>query len=194
MGFHLAQSPDLRELGFLYYISASSEILGDALKHAARYSSIVNEGVSLKYSDAIDVCITFQYIGVSRHLDRHQIEFFMVLLLRLARHLTGLRLAPIRMGLAHRREGNCVEFLDFFGADVAFNAAADEVVFAPTTKHLPIVSADPHLNRLLIGYSEEALARRPTRRGSFRSTVENAIVPLLPHGKVRASEIARRLG
>jgi AraC-like DNA-binding protein len=194
LGFHLAQSPDLRELGFLYYISTSSEILGDALKHAARYSSIANEGVSLKYSAGIDVCISFQYIGVSRHLDRHQIEFFMVLLLRLARHLTGLRLVPIRMGLAHRRESNCVEFLDFFGVDIAFNAAVDEVVFAPATKHLPIVSADPHLNRLLIGYSEEALARRPIKRGSFRSIVENAIVPLLPHGKARASEIARRLG
>jgi AraC-like DNA-binding protein len=32
------------------------------------------------------------------------------------------------------------------------------------------------------------------KRGSFRSTVENAIVPLLPHGKARANEIARRLG
>ena len=127
LGFHLAQAPDLREHGFLYYISASSEILGDALKHTARYSLIANEGVSLKYSDAKDVCIAFQYIGVSRHLDRHQIEFFMVLLLRLARHLTGFRLVPIHMGLAHRRESNCVEFLDFFGADVLMRSYLHQV-------------------------------------------------------------------
>ena len=59
---------------------------------------------------------------------------------------------------------------------------------------MPVVSADPYLNKLLIRYFEEALARRPTNRGSFQTTVENAIVPLLPHGKVRVGEIARRLG
>ena len=56
------------------------------------------------------------------------------------------------------------------------------------------VSADPHLNRLLIRYCEEALSRRPAHRGSFRSGVENEVVRLLPHGKARAGEIARRLG
>jgi AraC-type transcriptional regulator len=46
LGFHLAQLPDLRELGLLFYVAASSEALGDALQRAARYSSIVNEGLS----------------------------------------------------------------------------------------------------------------------------------------------------
>ncbi len=59
---------------------------------------------------------------------------------------------------------------------------------------MPVVSADPYLNELLVTYYEEALSRRPTNRGVFLSSVENAIVPLLPHGKVRVSEIARRLG
>ncbi|MGB7855450.1 MAG: helix-turn-helix transcriptional regulator, partial [Pseudolabrys sp.] len=30
--------------------------------------------------------------------------------------------------------------------------------------------------------------------GSFRSAVENAIAPLLPHGRATAAEVARRLG
>src|SRR5208337_3152996 len=49
-------------------------------------------------------------------------------------------------------------------------------------------------NELLVANCEQALAHRPANRGTFRSAVENAIVPLLPHGKVRASEIAARLG
>src|SRR5689334_16109661 len=40
LGFHLAQPPDLRQLGFLYYVSASSDLLGDALLRLARYASI----------------------------------------------------------------------------------------------------------------------------------------------------------
>ena len=34
LGFHLAQSTDLRELGPLYYVSASSEMLGTATSGA----------------------------------------------------------------------------------------------------------------------------------------------------------------
>ena len=194
LGFHLAQSPDLRELGALYYVSASSEMLSIALQRTARYSSIINEGVSLKYIEGKDVVMAFHYVGVSRHKDRHQIEFFITALIRLCRQLTGRRVAPSRVCLTHRRNDACSEFVEFLGGDVQFGEAVDEVAFAPTVKTMPVVSADPYLNKLLITYFEEALARRPTNRGSFQSTVENAIVPLLPHGKVRVSEIARRLG
>jgi len=57
-----------------------------------------------------------------------------------------------------------------------------------------VVSSDLYLNKLLISYCEEAMAHRSTNRDSFRSSVENAIVPLLPHGKARADKIARQLG
>jgi AraC-like DNA-binding protein len=46
----------------------------------------------------------------------------------------------------------------------------------------------------LVTYYDDARHCPAAVRGSFRSTVENAIVPLLPHGKARAGEIARRLG
>ena len=194
LGFHLAHSPDLRQLGFLYYISASSDVLGDALHRLARYASIANEGVSPRYVGGKDIGITFRYVGVSRHLDRHQIEFFVTTLVRLCRQLTGSRLVPKRVRLVHRREGNYSELTEFFGNEIEFGATIDEVSFAAGSKDLPIVSADHHLNKLLITYCEEALSRRPARRGPFQSTVENAIVPLLPHGKAKVDEIARRLG
>ncbi len=195
VGFHLAQSPDLREMGWLYYVSASSETMGEALQRAARYSSIVNEGVALKYIDREDnVVITIDYVGVSRHLDRHQIEFLMVTLVRMCRQLTGLHLKPTRVRFIHHREGTCSAFVEFFGSDIDFGAAVDEVAFAAAVNNMPIVSADPYLNKLLVARFEQALSLRPTDRSSFRSSVENTIVPLLPHGKGRAGEIAPRLG
>jgi AraC-like DNA-binding protein len=193
-GFHLAAQPDLREFGFLYYVSASSETLGGALQKLARYSAIANEGVSLTFLDGRNVGVKFHYVGVSRHLDRHQIEFFMAWLVRLCRQLTGSRLVPARVRLAHRRGGQNLKFTECFGRNVEFGAAVDEVSFAPTVKNRPVVSADNYLNKLLVTYCEEALARRPSRRGSFRATVENAIVPLLPHGDAKLPAVARRLG
>ena len=38
LGFALARDFDLREIGLLYYVMASSGMLGDALKRLARYS------------------------------------------------------------------------------------------------------------------------------------------------------------
>jgi AraC-like DNA-binding protein len=194
LGFHLAQSPDLRELGSLYYISSSSEMLSIALQRAARYSSITNEGVFLKYIDGKDIVIAFHYVGVSRHKDRHQIEFFMTILIRLCEQLTGHRVAPTRVSLTHRRNDASFEFVEFLGGNVDFGEPADEVTFAPAVKQMPIVSADPYLNKFLIAHFEQLLSGRPKTRGSFQSSIENAIVPILPHGKARVSEIARRLG
>ena len=58
LGFHLARDYDLREIGLLYYVLASSDVLNDALQKAARYSRIVNEGVSLKFRATKEVAIT----------------------------------------------------------------------------------------------------------------------------------------
>src|SRR5258708_1126041 len=169
-------------------------MLSEALRRAARYSSIANEGVSLKYIDRKDVGIVFDYVGITRHLDRHQIEFFITILVRLCRQLTGLSVVPTRVTLTHHRECIHPAFAEFFGRDIEFGAAVDEVAFAATIKNISVVSADPYLNRLLITYCEEALARRSANSVSFRSSVENAIAPMLPHGKARTGEIARRLG
>lgn len=193
LGLRLAGVPDLRELGLLYYALASSDTLIDALQRAARYSSIVNEGAVQRCIDGRYVGMSLHYTGVSRHLDRHQAEFWMAILVRACRQLTGLRLLPIRVRFSHSREKRCAELSEFFGHAVEFGAEVDEILFAKRVAQLPLVGADPFLHKLLIAYCEEALATHPRDRGSFRSKVENAIVPLLPHGKAQAGEIARRL-
>jgi AraC-like DNA-binding protein len=194
LGFHLAQPPDLREMGLLYYVSASSDTLAQALRRTARYSTIVNEGVSLNYLNDKDATISFRYVGVSRHLDRHQMEFFATIVVRVCRKLTGQHMFPARMRLTHRRPTVSPELVEFFGGDIEFGAASDDITFPASVGLLPVVGADPYLNRLLTQYCEDALARRPASLGSFRSAVENTVVPLLPHGKAQASEIAVRLG
>jgi AraC-like DNA-binding protein len=194
LGFHLARDFDLREIGLLHYVLASSEMLDDALQRAARYSTTVNEGVSLEFVERNDVAIVFKYVGVARHSDRHQIEFFITTLVRACRELTGRTVSPHRVQLTHHRREDSSELDAFFGCDVELGAAVDEVAFPRAIKDLPVVTADPYLHDLLIGYCEEALARRTTSRGAVRPAVENAIAPVLPHGKARLGEIARRLG
>jgi AraC-like DNA-binding protein len=192
-GFHLALRSDLREIGWLYYVMASSSTVCEALQRAARYTSIVNEGLSLSYIGKADIGLRIQHVGVSRHMDRHQIEFVMTFLVRMFRHLTGLKLTRAHVKFIHRRKSAPSELLEFFGGNVEFSAAVDEITFA-AIGNMPIISADPYLNKLLIAYYEESLHRRTAYRGSFRSIVENTIVPLLPHGRPRVGQIAKHLG
>ena len=194
LGAHLAHDFDLREIGLTYYVLASSETLGDALRRAERYSTIGNEGIALKYLEGKDIAIVFDYVGVARHSDRHQIEGWATALVRACRQLTNRRVLPTRVKFIHRRNEDCAELTRLLGRRAVFGADSDEVAFAKSAKDMPVVGADRHLNELLTTYCEEALSRRRTGRGALRSLVENALVPLLPHGTARADAIARKLG
>jgi AraC-like DNA-binding protein len=194
LGFHLAQSPDVRELGMIYYVAASSDTMGDALKRGSRYITVANEAVSSMYFSEPECKVALRYVGVTRHLDRHQMEFFVTALIRVCRQLTGQRVVPTSVRFAHYRSGASPEFAALFGGNVEFAASADELTFSSAVNDMKIVSADPYLNKLLVAHCEEAISRRPAKHGSFRSAVENAIVPLLPHGKAHAPEIAKKLG
>jgi AraC-like DNA-binding protein len=175
-------------------VLASSESLADALHRAERYSRIVNDGISLQARIGKETAISLSYIDIDRHSDRHQIEFWLISLVRLCRQLTDRRLVPSRVKVVHRRNKTPAEFRSFLGCEVEFGAGVDEVVFPAAVKLMPIVSADPYLNQLLLKYCEEALAHRPSHGATLRSSVENAITPLLPHGKAGAGEVARQLG
>jgi AraC-like DNA-binding protein len=194
LGFHLARDFDLREIGLLYYVFNSCRVLGDAFRRAERYSTIVNEGICLRVGEGKEVGATFTYVGVERLSDRQQIEFLVTSMVRMCRQLTNLHLLPSRVKLLHRRRGNCLELDQFMGCHVDFGSDTDEVVFPTTIKQLPIVDADPYLNKLLVQYCEEACLHRSSSRDTLRVDLENAIAPLLPHGSVRADEVARQLG
>jgi AraC-like DNA-binding protein len=194
LGFHLAQTFDLRMSGLFYYVLASSETLDEALRRAARYSAIVNEGITLTLREGRDVEISLRYAGVPRHSDRQQIEFSMVAIVRMCRQLTNRQLLARRVSFTHRRSGEPAEFKSFFGSDVVFGASADEIAFSRSINDMAVVSADPYLNEILVKYCEQALADRSRKRNSFESRVENAIAVLLPHGQARAGAIARKLG
>ena len=106
LGFTLARDFEPRELGLLYYVMASSQTLGYALKRGARYSQITNEALVVRYREGNRLIISLSYSGVPRHLDRHQIEFCMFAILRLCRVLTGQNLVPQHFWISHHRSGD----------------------------------------------------------------------------------------
>jgi AraC-like DNA-binding protein len=193
LGFHVAQEMDLRRAGFLYYVAASSNILGDALQGIARYSTMFNEGIKLDAEFGQALRVGFEFAGVSRRSDRHQIEAWTTAIVRCCREITGRGLQPIEVRIIHQRIPESGELDSFFGRTIEFGADRDELVFAGEAAKLPIVRADRYLNRLLIGYCEDVLARRKARLGAIQADVENELAALLPHGQTRIENVAQKL-
>lgn len=196
LGIHLAQKVDLREVGLLYYVLASSQTLADALRRVARYSVLNNEGVQLIYRQSqTTASVAFKHIGVSRVTDRHQIEFFVTVLLRICRQLVGRQLAPVNISLVHHRAALPTDLLLFFGCPVRFSKKCDELMYAREALDIAVATADPFLNKLLGRFCEQALAGRRMRLSSdWRTKIENVVVQLLPHGQPHVADVCGALG
>jgi hypothetical protein len=160
LGFTLARDFEPRELGLLYYVMASSQTLGDALKRIARYSHITNEALVVEYREGNRLFVDLGYSGVPRHSERHQIEFCMFALLRVCRMLTGQNLVPQHFSIAHYRSEGISEMARFVGTKVEFGTGTDEFALNIDARALPLIHSDPHLNDLLLKYCEAASADR----------------------------------
>jgi AraC-like DNA-binding protein len=141
-----------------------------------------------------DIAIHFDYNGIARHSDKHQIEFAMATIVRICRQLSNRHLPAAKVRFNHRRNVKAEEFENFFGSSVTFGASEDHLCFSSSVKELSVVHADPYLNELLIGYCEQALAARGIQQGPVALSVENAITLLLPHGKIDLGDVAQKLG
>src|SRR6266581_1670001 len=159
-GFTLARDFEPRELGLLYYVMASSQTLGDALKRVARYSQITNEALVVRYREGNRLIINLSYSGVPRHSERHQIEFCIFAVLRICRKLTGQNIVPQHFWIAHYRSEGQSEMARFVGTKVEFGADTDEFALNIDARGLALIHSDTYLNDLLLKYCEAALAAR----------------------------------
>jgi hypothetical protein len=106
LGLHLAAEFDPREVGLVYFVLASSGTLAEAFARAERYTVIMNDGILLHPLGGDEVGVRYTYVGVPRHADRHQIEFWAMAFVRIAAQLTGTRIRPVRIafGAGNRTE------------------------------------------------------------------------------------------
>jgi AraC-like DNA-binding protein/transcriptional regulator with XRE-family HTH domain len=194
LGLRLAGEFDLRDLGLLYYVMASSDTLGDALKRASRYSRITNEAVVLHYQPAREPRLRLTYSGIPRHADLQQIEFCIVAMVRVSRALSGRRFFPRRVSISHIRPRGITKFAGFLGKGLEFSRDTDEIDFPAGSAEWALVNADARLNKILLKACEEAMLSRKSKGGTLRIAVENTISPLLPHGQAKANVVAEKLG
>lgn len=193
-GVHLAELMDFREIGLVYYVGASADTLGAALRRTERYIGIQNDGIRFKVSRGKTLSVRFHYAGLARHTDIHQIEASIALVIRILRYLTGRSLTPTRVRLVHAGASRQAELGQLLDASVETGADTDEIEFPADSWDLPIVTADPYLHRLCVQACEQALARQNKNFSPLKVQVENAVAALLPHGHATHDRVAATLG
>jgi AraC-like DNA-binding protein len=194
-GLYLAQKANPREAGLLFYVASAAEDIGDALALAARYCRIVNEAVRLKLIRSPEgMTIEIRFVGVPRHFAWQNIEFIIAAIIKGLREMAGRDFRPTQVAFTLARAVDPKEFERFFGCPVEFSGSADRFSLSNETLSVPLVTRDEHLLETLRPICEEAAKERNTAYGTLRSSVENEVQKLLPHGKANRQRVAKALG
>ena len=194
-GLHLAQETDPREAGLLFYAVSAGKDVREALALLIRYSRIVNDSVRATIVPrATGATLVMNYVGVSRHRCKQNVEFGFAIIVKTLRKVAGREFSPSRVLFSHARSSDLKEFDRFYNCRVEFGAPADALDFDENALNLPLVTSDRYLLETLRPYCEEATKARHTAAGSLRASIENEIHRLLPHGRANVETVARTMG
>jgi AraC-like DNA-binding protein len=194
LGLHLAEASNPRESGLLYYVSSAAKDLWETLSLFLTYSSLVNESLRLSVSRPADGAIAeFRIEGASPQTVRHNTEFWVAMVVKSARQISGRRFRPLRVAFPHSSAGDIDDFKRFFGCQVTFDAPVGQIGFSRESLSLPLLTEDPHLLQVLKPICDAAARARGTAAGSVRESVETEVQRLLPRGGVQLQTIAKAL-
>jgi AraC-like DNA-binding protein len=194
LGFHLATEVNPREAGVLFYVASAAKDLGEAIVLFARYCRIVNESLRVQLTPrSSDLIVETRLVGVPRLRDTQIAEFDIAVLVKSVREITGRNLHPTKVTLVHVRNSRFPEFERFSGCPVEFGGSSDQLVFSNESLAVPLVTEDAHLLDALRPICDEAAKQRETAPESLRALVENEAQKLLPHGRARRHNIAKKL-
>ena len=194
LGLHVAAEMDLRDAGILFYLTAASATVAEALEHLARYAGTANEAVHLEISQYKgETVLTMRPIDGHDEPRRQFSEFIALAVIRALNRVTNRDFAPLRVTFAHPRSLALREIHRILRCPVEFAQTADSWVLPQSVMELPITSGDSHLLHILEAHADDLLSERRTATG-LRGMVENRLLSILPSGKVQTAVVARQLG
>jgi len=194
LGLHVAAEMDLREIGLLFYLAASSATVGEALEQLAEYAATTTEEIRLEILPKEDEAVLYfhRVLTVDQPVCQ-QSELATLGIIRALRKMTNSDFSPSRISFAHARSSGLREIHRVLRCPVEFVQAVDCWVLPHRIMELPIVSEDSHLQQILEAHADEIMSEKHTVAG-LRRLVEDRLIVLLPSGRTQAAVIAEQLG
>ena len=137
-------------------------------------------------------------MGLPRYAARHNMEYVVAGIRTALRTMSGRNTSPhFRKSRSRTTRIPDVREFERFLQDVrsGFGAPNNLLLISADALHLPLITADPKLLRVLRPYCDAAAKGRNAKPGTLRSAVEaEEVEKLLPDGKAQAENVAKVLG
>jgi AraC-like DNA-binding protein len=194
LGFHLAMETNPRGAGLLFYVASAAKDLGEAIGLFARYCQIVNEAIRVQLTRrSNDLVVELRLVGVPRFQAAQNTEFAIAVIVNALRAIAGPHVRPTKITLVHVVNSHFREFERFCGCPVEFGGSSDQLVFSNESLAAPLLTEDEHLLNALRPICDDAAKLRETSPESLRALVENEVQKLLPNGRARRRDVAKKL-
>ena len=194
LGLHLAKQIDPRDVGLdTFYASSAARRSRRSARALFALLPDRERGVSCLTQRSADTAIEFEFEGLPRYASRHNMEYVVAGIRTALRTISGRNVVPAKVAFAHNRNSDVREFERFFGCPVEFGAPNNLLLISADALHLPLITADPKLLRVLRPYCDAAAKERNLKPGTLRSAVEAEVEKLLPDGKAKAENVAEAL-
>ena len=195
LGLHFGQTRDARDAGLIGYVGISSPTVADAINNISRYRRVFSDAIEIE-TGGLEENGRLSW-GFRASASRRMVqasEFSAVNLLHAFRQMTGRKLTPDMVSLAHPRNHRIKEFERFFGCPVTFGRHANGITFKPADLQLPLIAADDRLLTILRTNCEDVLSRRAKPTPTLVETVERLIAERLTKGSAKLESVATELG
>lgn len=176
--------------GVLGNVARASATLGDALLKTVRYMNLLIETARLSVLVERD---RVQVIYSSLRAPPAAADAALVQLLVLARELTGRKLIPIQVGLAHRAPPDPSVYREVFGIVPTFDVVEHSLVIAADCLILPIATHDSRESELLVARANR-LAEAVSPGDSVAHRVRELLTRELQGGNPMVENVAAQLG
>jgi AraC-like DNA-binding protein len=192
LGLSAARQLPLGALGFLDYSVSSSATLRQALDRAARYITLIFDGLSFEMREADGVLRVIQrYEGMPSR--RHAVEFTTALFVDRARELVGPEMTFRAACFAHPAPRDTREHAQALGLEPSFGARFDELQIPTALLTHSLWTGDRAVSELLEQYGRR-LFGRVASRDPLLDRLRNRVADDLPNGRPDLVTLAAALG
>jgi AraC-like DNA-binding protein len=196
-GLLLAEASDLKRLGLVNYIGASSSSLRDAYERAARYLGLWNEGAEIGLEDdGPRVSITWRPRGPSARASAPgrclQEQLAIGTLLSASLAFSGRRLVPEHVEFVSKRPASTAHQERVLAAPLAWGGAVARIVVQAQVLEVPLPQHDSNLQGILTRHADELLSRFGAAP-LWASRVQRELMTLLRSGTADIDQVAKSL-
>ena len=192
LGLHVAEAIRPGAFGVLGLAIRTSDTLGGGLARLCRCHRFLHDVAQVRLAISGERAVLSHRLAIPGGLPRAVAEYVVAAWLVTSRQATGTDWSPLQVRFSHAAPEDTAEHRRVFGCPVVFGHECGEMEFARELLDLPLLEANPELQRILEAQVMAALNKLP-KGAATTDAVRHHLAAELSKGAPTLKEIAPRL-